>query len=271
MPRRAFVRQTLFVGFLPGVILLAACSTMKQSTPARTASEQLLISQAADSAAEQLMLKVDPERMAYLDTGNFEGTDSKYAISAIKVSLMRQGIHLVNDKAKADTIIEIRSGALSIDQSETVVGTPSTNLAVLQVPELAVFKSETNEGVAKFAAFAYDAKSGELLSSAGPVYGFSRRLDNQALSSISWGTGESIYGRPESSDGILPGLPTSAPTTSTTNTRPGDVKPGAVKAAPAASQADGQQNVEVRTLGPADEDDEKTSQPESITPPPASP
>ncbi len=269
MPGRAFVRQALFAGFLPGLLLLSACSTMKQSAPARTASEQLLISQAADSAAEQLLLKVQPDRRAYIDTSNFEGTDSKYAIGAIKVSLMRQGIHLVNDKAKADTIIEIRSGALSIDQSETVVGTPSTNLAVFRVPELSVFKSETNEGVAKFAAFAYDAKSGELLSSAGPVYGFSRRLDNQALSSISWGTSESIYGRPESSDNILPGLPTTTPTTSTTNTRASDTKTDAAKSAPARAETTQKENVDVRALGPVD--DETVSQPANITPPPASP
>lgn len=230
----------LLVGLMSGVFLLGACSSMKQSSPSRTASEQLLISQAADSAAEQLLLKLQPDRIAYLDTANFEGTDSKYAVSAIKVALMRQGIHFVDDKTKADTIIEIRSGALSIDQSETVVGTPATNLSVINVPEVSVFKSQLNEGVAKFAAFAYDAKSGELLTSAGPVYGFSRRLDNQALSSITWGTREGIYGVPQENGELVPGLPTTTPTVTTTKIKAPEKKSGPVSLSrPGASTGSG--------------------------------
>ncbi|MBY3756441.1 DUF6655 family protein [Azospirillum formosense] len=104
--------------------LAAGCTDVKESLPSRTATEQLLISSAADNAANRLRLDLPADKRAFLDTGNFDGTDAKYAASAIKESLLRQGVRLVPDRAAADTIIEIRLGALSVNQSKTVLGIP---------------------------------------------------------------------------------------------------------------------------------------------------
>jgi len=154
--------------------------------PGRTATEQLLISAAADDAAAALRLDLPDERKAFVDTSNFEGIDAKYAISAIKEALLKQGVRLADARAEADTIIEIRSGALSIDQTETMYGIPATDFGAVKSPEAPLFNSRFQQGIAKFAAFAYDAETGEFLASAGPVYGVVGREGNQLFSTFVW-------------------------------------------------------------------------------------
>ena len=175
---------------LLSTLVLCGCSTDRESDPQRTATEELLISAAADRAAEQLALDLGPSRKAFLDTTNFEGLDSKYAIAAIRASLLKQGTRFVGDRKDADTIVEIRAGALSIDKHDLLVGVPSFNLPIplagpLATPEIALYKSEEQHGVAKFAATAYDAKDGHFIAESTPPLGRST-LQKHVVLLVSW-------------------------------------------------------------------------------------
>ncbi|HVZ00735.1 MAG TPA: DUF6655 family protein [Dongiaceae bacterium] len=175
---------------LLAALLLCGCTTDRESDPQRTATEELLISAAADRAAEKLVLDLGPDRKAFLDTANFEGLDGKYAIAAIRASLLRQGTHFVGDRKDADTIVEIRAGALSIDKHDLLVGVPSFNLPIpltgpLATPEIALYKSEEQQGVAKFAATAYDAKDGHFIAESTPPLGRSH-LQKHVVLLVSW-------------------------------------------------------------------------------------
>jgi hypothetical protein len=107
------------------LLTLAGCTQAVESNPPRTATEQMLISTAADRAAEKLALALPKGTSVFVDASNFDGTDAKYAIGSIRAQLLKQGIRLVEDKKKAHTIVEVRSGALSTDKSQTLVGIPS--------------------------------------------------------------------------------------------------------------------------------------------------
>jgi hypothetical protein len=171
-------------------MLLSACTTGRQTDPPRTATEQLLISTAADRAAASIALDLGPERKCFLDATNFEGLDGKYAIAAIRSSLLKKGMRFVGDKKDADTIVEIRSGALSIDKHATLVGIPSVDVPIplagnFGTPEIALYKSEEQEGIAKFAATAYDAKDGRFLGESAPPLGRSK-ITRQVVLIVSW-------------------------------------------------------------------------------------
>ncbi|WP_448208438.1 DUF6655 family protein [Azospirillum sp. sgz302134] len=169
--------------------LATACTDVKESLPSRTATEQLLISSAADNAAGKLKLDLSAEKKAFVDVSNFDGPDARYAASAIKESFLRQGLRLTSDKGDADTIIEIRLGALSVDQSKTVLGIPAITLpGAVTLPEASVYSSTENQAVAKFSAFAYDNKSGALVASTEPAYGLSGERSYRAMSVFSWRT-----------------------------------------------------------------------------------
>lgn len=170
---------------------LAGCTIDRQTSPERTATEQLMLSSAADRAAEQLTFGMPKGTKVFVDATNFDAYDGKYAIAKIRSRVLESGANLVNDKDKADAIVEIRSGALSTDDHDMIVGIPSFGIPIpfageLTVPELALFKKGTEKGVAKFAAAGYDAKTGELIHSSDAKYGFSTQNEWVVLFLISW-------------------------------------------------------------------------------------
>jgi hypothetical protein len=180
------------ISLAAALFLLAGCTTTVQTNPPRTATEELLISTAAEHAAERLALSIPHKSSVFVDSGNFEGTDSKYAIATIRTSLLKQGIRLTDDRKKADVIVETRAGALSTDRKTFLIGVPSFNIPIplasapLSVPQIALYGTEDQRGVAKFAVTAYDAKKGNLVDAQDPQFGFSHNTQKTVLFFITW-------------------------------------------------------------------------------------
>lgn len=175
------------------LLSLAGCSTTRESEPARTATEQLLISTAVDRALDRMNLRIPEGTKIWVDAANFEGYDQKYAVGAIRDRLTREGGRLVADRGQADAVVEIRAGALSTDSDSLLIGIPSMDLPVplagqAKTPELALVKKNHDEGVAKIGITAYDAKTGvpESFTLEEPIYGFSNRTRWVVLSLFDW-------------------------------------------------------------------------------------
>ena len=160
----------------------------------RTATEQLLISTAADRAAEKLAEQVPPNIKAYLQTAEVATPDASYAEFVIKDRLLRRGVLLVDDRDMADAVIDVRIGALSTDESNIFLGTPELPLPVVPgyttttpfLPALNLFKRAKTEATAKFAATGYDPKTGKLIVVADPQYGYSQKVDWAVLFIFAW-------------------------------------------------------------------------------------
>jgi hypothetical protein len=181
--------------FLLCLLALGACSTERETNPARTATEQLLVSSAADRAAARLALEIPAGKKVYVDNRYFDGTDSKYATAAIRDSLLRQGVALVSARQEADTVVELRAGALSVDESETLVGLRSFEVPIpftgpLTLPEIALFKRSERKGVARFAATGYDKVDGNLVDASKPASGYSHKKEWTILLFINWWTSD---------------------------------------------------------------------------------
>ncbi|RYF13084.1 MAG: hypothetical protein EOO77_16225 [Oxalobacteraceae bacterium] len=170
---------------LLAILLLTGCTTTRVTLPQRSATEQLLISEAAEAAAVAIHLNLG-SRKAFLDTTNFEGVDARYAMSAIRESLLRQGNAIVDNRDLADTIIEVRAGALSIDSATKVLGIPSVDVPRFFIPGLNIVSRTRNTGVARFSLFAYDRATGKLVALVAPVTGYSRRDTKSFGSVIAW-------------------------------------------------------------------------------------
>jgi hypothetical protein len=175
------MRVGSLVASLLAALALAACSSSRESLPSRTATEQLLLSSAVDRAAQELTLDLPQDAPVFLDTTNFEAIDGKYAIGAVREQLLRRGARLMPDRALADVVIEIRSGALSIDDESSLLGLPAIDIPVpmsdVSTPELALVKRDERRGTVKLAAVAYDAHDGRFVDATGPVYGYSHITD----------------------------------------------------------------------------------------------
>jgi hypothetical protein len=180
-----------------GAVLLslavAGCATQRQVDPPRTATEELLVTRAVDRSVAHLQAVFPPGSKVFLDTAYFD-TDGvvlpKYTEGAVRDQLLRLGVAMVDDRKTADVVVELRTGAQSIDFSNFLIGIPSVPLPIpfagtLQTPEIAFFKITRQTGVSKLALTAWSEKSGGLVASTGPQYGASLKKDLVVLF-VSW-------------------------------------------------------------------------------------
>jgi hypothetical protein len=170
--------RNLILAALAALALLwtNGCTTIRQTDPARTATEQLLLSTAADRALEYVTLAQFANKKIFLDTAYFDSYDSKYAIGAIRDALSRAGALLMADSKASEITIETRSGALSTDDKTYLVGLPAMAIPIplagtVPTPEVALYKSSKQYSTAKFALLAYATQSREHVFSSGPMIG----------------------------------------------------------------------------------------------------
>lgn len=177
------------LAFPLALLLLAGCSSTRTTSPSRSAQEMLLITTAADRAAEALAQQVPTNLTAWIDPSGFAAEDQAYGLAAIKDALLRHGVRLVSDQTKADAIILPRAGTLSTDEKNTLVGIPSLPVPLapgVLIPPLSLYSENVAKGAAKFAASIYDPKTGKLIVSTDPAYGFSHEDDGVVLFFFSW-------------------------------------------------------------------------------------
>ncbi len=191
-------KPCILPALLLSAVLVAGCTTARSTAPARTASEQLLISAAADRAASQLSLSIPKGTRVFVDTRYFQGYDDGYAIAAIRTQMLKSGLMVVDDRPQAEAVVMVSSGALSTDQKSLLIGLPQLTVPYIPVgnsvtvPEIALFKQAEEKGVAKFVATGYDAKTGKLLATTDPRYGFAHNTNHTVLLFFSWATGDVV-------------------------------------------------------------------------------
>lgn len=176
------------------VLLLTAvnsCTIYRETQPARTATEQLLFSTAAERVCDALAIQIPEGSKVYVDDSYVDGADSQYLIATLRDRILRHGGRLMISRYDADLVFEPRVGALSVDRKKTLVGLPSFSIPIplagnIQIPELAFFKKDRQQGVVKLALTSFDAATGKLHQSIKPVYGFSQRTDWVVLLFFGW-------------------------------------------------------------------------------------
>jgi hypothetical protein len=156
--------------------LLAACASVRRSEPPRTATEELLISQAAEQAMSRVDFQWLEGKKVFIEDKYFESYDKGQAVSLIRAKIALGGGLLTSTNDKADVIVEIRSGALSVNSSDFMIGVPSLTLPVpvsgpVTTPEIAFFKDMKDDGIAKFSLFAYGRETGAYTNASGPDSG----------------------------------------------------------------------------------------------------
>lgn len=152
-----------------GVIQLAGCGLTRSTDTVRTATEQLLISDAIDRAVQSMNLQTLAGRTVFLDDSKLTGTvDRDYYISTLRQHLLASGCELHDKREEADFIVEARAGAIGTDRNDLLFGMPATNVPQIPlvqpvpaaIPEIPIAKRKDQRGVAKIAVFAYHRVTG---------------------------------------------------------------------------------------------------------------
>jgi len=173
-------------------LLAGGCSTLRVTDPARTATEQFLLSGAAQAAVDQLSADALRDRIVFIDTTYLTtawqtAPELSFMIGEFRARLLKGGARLAPTRDKGQIIIEVRSNGVGVDRLEFLLGIPSFAMssvtaavgaaAPLVTPELAIVKSTRQYGFASVAFVAYWADTGELLSASGPFVGRTFRED----------------------------------------------------------------------------------------------
>lgn len=185
-------RLATLIALTLAMLILGACTTVRESSPQRTATEQLLISTAVDRAIAQVNLSIPAGTKVFVESEQLDGADGKYAAGEMKASLLRNGANLVNARGKADAVVEVRAGALSIDDKQTLVGIDTFDAPIpfagqsAKIPQIALYKNRVRQGVAKIAAFGYSTADGKLIDMTDPQFGYSHQYDRTVLFFFTW-------------------------------------------------------------------------------------
>ena len=173
--------------------LVAACTTYRETTPAHTATEELLTSHAAEMAADRLAARLPPSSAVYVDATHFKGDGSDYALATIEAALLRHGMVLTPDQKASKLTVVLRMGALSIDQHDTILGIPGGYLPIpgtltaFPIPELSLYSSNVRVGKAEFAAAVYNTATLAPVAFVGPVGGARKLVQKRYLTVFSRG------------------------------------------------------------------------------------
>lgn len=145
------------------------CGVTRSTDTARTATEQLLISDAIDRAVDSMNLQPLAGQTIFLDDSKVtDAVDRNYYISTLRQQLLAHGCELKDKREEADFIVEARAGAIGTDRNDLLFGVPTTSVPAIPVvsplpstvPEIPIAKRKDQVGVAKIAIFAYHRASG---------------------------------------------------------------------------------------------------------------
>jgi hypothetical protein len=174
------------------------CSTVRVTDPYETATQLFLESEATRQAVQQINVSFMRDRKVYVDTTylstirensevlSFKQTPQPYLflVAELRARLLLGGARLVESRQEAEVIVEARTGGISVDHEEDLLGLASITIPTEVVatvpfttPELAILKSTKQYGYASVAIVAYWRDTGEIVSSSGPFVGRTNRED----------------------------------------------------------------------------------------------
>lgn len=158
------------------LICTTGCMSSRITSPEQTAVEQLLLSTAADRAVDRMSFDLLDDRKVYLDVQYLDSYRREYLTGALRDALGSAGAHLTEDRLDADIIAEPRASALSIDETDALLGIPSMAIPVplsggLSIPELALYKKHKQNAIGKLSVHCYDRTREQTVASIGPTVG----------------------------------------------------------------------------------------------------
>lgn len=169
--------RIMCAGVLCSLIALAGCGHLRETLPARSAMEQMLISTAADRAIANLPPEALGYQKVFLDTSNLESYDKLYVVQRLRQAVLENGGRLTAARDEAELVLEVASGGLSINKRDYLLGIPEINIPMpfaggtVTTPELAIFKVVFYVGRSKLLFCALDPKTGAQLYTIPICYG----------------------------------------------------------------------------------------------------
>lgn len=153
---------------LATVVVISGCATTATSNTARTAKEQMLLSNAVDQSLNKVDFTPMYNQKVFVEEKFLECVDKPYVVGSIRHRVLRSGGVLVDKAEDATIVMEMRSGGVGTDTAESYLGTPEIALpGMLTIPEIRVAEKKSQYGYAKLGLVIYDAQTKRVLGEGG--------------------------------------------------------------------------------------------------------
>lgn len=155
------------------IVLMSACSTTHKNTQTlRTATEQLLLSEAVLTSFPRQVgtpLPIPPGAKVVIDTTGISA-DQRIVQQAMASWLGQQGYLIQNDKANATHWVNVNVESLGTEYADIFFGIPpfQGGLIPISTPELAIYKAEYQTGYVKFHFDIFELPSGRFVEATAP-------------------------------------------------------------------------------------------------------
>lgn len=160
------------------IACLSGCGSTRTSNTLRTATEQMLISDAIDRTVDSIDFTPLADQAVFFDDSRLtDVVDKGYLVSSLRQHLLASGCVLKDKRDDATFVVEPRAGAVGTDNHDLLFGVPALQLPQVPVaaaipaaiPEIPFAKRRDQRGVAKVAVFAYRRDTGEPVWQSGIV------------------------------------------------------------------------------------------------------
>jgi hypothetical protein len=165
--------------------LFASCSATRQTTNTqRSWTEQLLVSSSVDRALDRVSWPSLAGRAVFVESVSTASKgDEAYLRSVTATHLALRGAAIVPHRDRADLVVTVLSGAIGTQESSTLIGIPETQsiLFPMPFPEIAFYKSASQDAFAKAEIVVREAESGRIVFYERPKEGRASSTEHQVL------------------------------------------------------------------------------------------
>ncbi len=150
------------------IVSLTGCTSTNSSNTARTATEQMLVSNAVDQSLSKVDFQAFGGRKVFVEEKYLDCIDKNYVASSVRHRVLMQGGQIASKAEEADLILEVRSGAVGTNSSNSFLGIPQIQIpGMFATPEIKLINRVNQSGTAKIGLVAYDAKTHQVLGDGG--------------------------------------------------------------------------------------------------------
>ena len=165
--------------------LLGACSATRQTTNTqRSWTEQLLVSSSVDRALDRVSWPSLDGRAVFVESVSTASKgDEAYLRSVTATHLALRGAAIVPHRDQADLVVTVLSGAIGTQETSTLIGVPETQSILFPVPfpEIAFYKSSSQDAFAKAEVVVREAESGRIVFYERPKEGRASSTEHQVF------------------------------------------------------------------------------------------
>ena len=155
------------------ILLVSGCAFSRPpSQTVRTATEQLLLSQAIERSLHDLSLPLAEGSTVMIETVGFAvpptafiPADMNYARDTVAGRLGRLGFRIHPKNEEPQYIVRVLVQSLGTVQGETFIGIPSVAVLGFALPELTLYKAQFQSGYMRYSIDVFESATGRFIRS----------------------------------------------------------------------------------------------------------